>query len=393
MDPPQRQENGDGNHPLASPPSSSSSSSPDGPGRVEQEDEHRVVPREPPNGEAEEAEDDDDEDDDSGGSEAEDGGDDGAAAEDDDDNDDDDEEGDVEVNPLAHLPDYVLARVNKLRDLDAQRQELMDQYLVERAAVEKKYAGLFSPLYDQRAEVVRGAKDDSIAAAAAAAAAAEPKTAEPTSAVDKDAVEAARSAQEEPAAEVERRSTGIPHFWVTAMCNHETVSEWVTEPDVDCLEKLLNVTCVDHDDGKGFQLHFHFAENEYFDNAVLTKTYEVPNLLLSDEPLLKGVRGTAIQWKPGRSLTYRMVKKKQRGKGKHAGLVRTVQKREEMESFFKWFEPPEMPPMDSMDEEKAEELEAVFDEDYEMALVFRNQIIPRAVTWFTGDVRPSTVKH
>jgi nucleosome assembly protein 1-like 1 len=81
-----------------------------------------------------------------------------------------------------------------------------------------------------------------------------------------------------------------------------------------------------------------------------------------------------------------MVKKKQRGKGKHAGQVRTVHKREELDSFFKWFEPPDMPPMESMDEDGAEELEEIFEEDFDLAMAFRTQIIPKAVLWFTGEV-------
>jgi nucleosome assembly protein 1-like 1 len=113
----------------------------------------------------------------------------------------------------------------------------------------------------------------------------------------------------------------------------------------------------------------------------------VPNLLLSDEPLLKSVKGTEIKWKTGRALTYRMVKKKQRGKGKNAGQVRTVNKKEDMESFFRWFSPPDMPPMNTMDEEEAAHLEEVFDEDYDAASAFRSVIIPSAVKWFTGEVR------
>lgn len=269
---------------------------------------------------------------------------------------DDDDDADVD-DPLAHLPDYVLKRVEKLRELDTKCETITEQYVAERAEFEKKFAALYGAVYSERAEIVRGDKDET-------------------------ANGSPRSEQgDEPPVK------GIPHFWVTAMSHHDEVAEWITEQDVDCLESLEDIVCEDKQDGKGFELHFHFAPNDYFKNSILTKSYDVPNLLLSDEPMLKGVKGTSIEWKPGRSLTYRMIKKKQRGKGKHAGQIRTVQKKEELESFFKWFEPPDMPPMDSMDEEKAEELEAIFDEDYELAMAFRTQVIPRAVMWFTGEVR------
>ena len=42
----------------------------------------------------------------------------------------------------------------------------------------------------------------------------------------------------------------------------------------------------------------------------MIKRYEVPNILLDDELILKNVTGCDIHWKEGRRLTYRDVKKK-----------------------------------------------------------------------------------
>lgn len=281
--------------------------------------------------------------------------------------DDDDEvestgEDEESDNPLQHLPKYVLHRVQRLRELHNERERIMNDYLQERAALERKFTALVSPLYQDRLMVIKGEHDKDIAQA------------------NIDEV-----GDDEEVVEGERVS-GVPQFWLCAMMHNDAVAELITEDDVDCLEKLIDIKCVDQDDGKGFTLQFHFAPNEYFDNAVLSKTYEVPNLLLPDEPLLKKVEGTAIQWKVGRSLTYRMVKKKQRGKGKHAGQVRTIEKKEDLESFFRWFEPPEMPPMEELDEEEAARLEEIYDEDYEIAQAFRYQLIPQAVLYFTGEV-------
>ena len=46
----------------------------------------------------------------------------------------------------------------------------------------------------------------------------------------------------------------------------------------------------------------------------MIKRYEVRNLLLDDEPILKNVTWCNIHWKEVRSLTYRDIKKKQRSK-------------------------------------------------------------------------------
>lgn len=278
--------------------------------------------------------------------------------------DDDDDDQD----PLAHLPAYVLSRVERLQDLEAAREAIMVDYLKERAAMEKKFEGLFQPLYADRAKIVRGELDEEIAATAAAAAAGN-----------------SRPADEE--TEGGERVKGVPQFWACAMTHMENIGELITAEDVDCLERLTNITCVDRDDGKGFTLAFYFAPNDYFTNSILTKTYDVPNLLISDEAMLKKVVGEAIHWKPGKSLMHKTVKKKQRGKGKHAGQVRTVAKEEERESFFHWFTPPVMPASaDTMDEEEADRLEEIFDCDYEVAQAFRCHVIPKAVLWFTGQV-------
>ena len=65
---------------------------------------------------------------------------------------------------------------------------------------------------------------------------------------------------------------------------------------------------------------FDIKTNEYFADESLIKIYEVPNLLLDDEPILKNVTGRDIHWEEGRRMTYREVKKNQTSKiGRRAG--------------------------------------------------------------------------
>ena len=133
---------------------------------------------------------------------------------------------------------------------------------------------------------------------------------------------------------------GITQFWVCAMGHMEAVAELITERDIDCLEHLTDITCRDFEDGTGFELRFTFdiKTNKYFTDELLIKRYEVPNLLLDDEPILKNVTGCDIQWKEGRSLTYRGVKKKQRSKsGGRTGQICTFNKMEGTNSFFHLF--------------------------------------------------------
>jgi len=262
---------------------------------------------------------------------------------------------DEDDDPLQHLPPYVCWRVDKLRELQESHESLMKDYLRERAALEKKYEALVKPLYQERSAVVRGDRDEAIA--------------EKNQSLYADRVQ------------------GIPQFFATAMSHNDAIAELICEDDVDCLEHLVDIACVDRDDGLGFTLSFHFTPNVYFTNDVLTKSYVVPNLLSSDEPMLKSIEGTTINWKPGRALTYHMVQKKQRGKGKNAGKVRTVAVQEEKESFFLWFKAPEIPILPAtMDEEEVEKAEQLCEDDFEVACAFRSHIIPKAYSWFTGRV-------
>ena len=157
--------------------------------------------------------------------------------------------------------------------------------------------------------------------------------------------------------------------------------------DVDCLDFLTDITSTDSPDGQGFSLTFNFSPNPYFTNTTLTKTYEVPNLLTEDEPILQKVTGRTSNWKPGQWLTHKETSKKQRKKsGPQAGQIRTVKKLERTDSFFHFFTPPKMPSLgDIIDEEEADAMEEMFDHDYDIAQAFRGSIIPKAVLWFTGE--------
>jgi nucleosome assembly protein 1-like 1 len=268
---------------------------------------------------------------------------------------DDENDVDVDDDEDEGLPECIRQRVDKLKELHDQREELRKEYLAERAKLEAKYHQLEQPLFEQRKNIVLGNMDEEIAKELGGC------TSESSS------------------------EKGIPQFWVVALSQMPVTGEMITEQDVDCLGYLQDITFIDNEHGDGFELQFHFAPNDYFENAVLTKTYEVPNLLLADEPILKNVEGCEIQWKPGKCLTEVEVTKQQRGKGKNAGQVRTITKKERSESFFQFFTPPKMPSLETMDEEEAMKLEAAFEEDYDVAQAFRSHVIPKAVEWFNGN--------
>ena len=124
------------------------------------------------------------------------------------------------------------------------------------------------------------------------------------------------------------------------MGHMEAVAELITERYIYCLDHLTNVTCQCFEDGTAFKLRFYFyiKTNEYFTYELLIKRYEVLNLLLGDEPILKNVTGCDIHWKEGRILTYRDVKKNHRSNsGIRAVHIRTVNKRKSTDPLFYFF--------------------------------------------------------
>jgi len=213
------------------------------------------------------------------------------------------EEEEEEQDILINMPEYLLERIETLKQLDRDRDEQFAEYFNERAALEAKYQVQYSKLYKERSLIVQGNKKEN--------------------ACNNDDNNTS-----------EEKVQGIPQFWVCAIAHNETLQAMLSEGDVECLESLQDVTCEDDEDGKAFTLTFTFDTNDYFENTTLMKRYEVPNLLLDDEPTLKKVAGTEIQWKEDKSLTHTTVLKKQRGKGQLAGQVRTVAKQESQESFF-----------------------------------------------------------
>jgi nucleosome assembly protein 1-like 1 len=137
--------------------------------------------------------------------------------------------------------------------------------------------------------------------------------------------------------------------------------------------------------GSGFVLEFIFEPNDYFSNPVLTKEYFIRFSVDDENPLgyegpdITKCTGCTIDWKPGKNVTVRVVKKVQ--KHKNRGTKRTVTQTVKNDSFFNFFDPPKV----EDDEEPDEDTEALLTADFEIGHYLRENIIPRAVLYFTGE--------
>ncbi|XP_069923715.1 vomeronasal type-2 receptor 116-like [Oryctolagus cuniculus] len=92
-----------------------------------------------------------------------------------------------------------------------------------------------------------------------------------------------------------------------------------------------------------------------------------------------GCMGCQIDWKKGKNVTLKTIKKKQKHKGH--GTVRTVTKTVSNDSFFNFFAPPEVPESRDLDDDA----EAILAADFEIGHFLRERIIPRSVLYFTGE--------
>lgn len=258
---------------------------------------------------------------------------------------------------LETLSPQVRKRVDALRDLQGQHDELQAKFFEEKAALEAKYQKLYEPLYTKRYEIVNGV-------------------------VEMEGVNVAPVDQGDNTATGDGTEKGIPNFWLTAMQNNEILAEEILEDDEEALEFLKDIKWYRVDDPKGFKLEFLFDANPFFKNSILTKTY---HMVGDDEPILEKAIGTDIEWYPGKCLTQKILKKRQKKGLKNAKPEIRI---EDCESFFNFFKPPQVPEDDGydIDSDTVERLQYQMEQDFEIGSTIRVKIIPHAVSWFTGEL-------
>merc|ERR1712062_897322 len=232
---------------------------------------------------------------------------------------------------IASLPAPVKRRLKSLKRIQLESTKIEAKFYEEVHKLECKYHEMYKPLYDQRAKITKG--------------------------------------EYEP---------------------NEDECEWPSddeEADEPLLHKLTDITVTFSEQPMGFTLHFYFAPNDYFSNLILTKEYEMKCEPSEDDPFsfegpeIFKCKGCTINWKEGKNLTVKTVKKKQKHKSK--GNVRTITKQVKNDSFFNFFDPPPIPddPNADVDPETLDLLTA----DFEIGHYIRDRIIPRAVLFFTGE--------
>merc|ERR1712168_842417 len=305
---------------------------------------------------------------------------------------------------IETLPQCIKNRLNALKNLQVECAKIEGKFYEEAHELEMKYAELFKPLYEKRTAIVNATyepTDEEIVWVEPGEEEDEEKEVK-TEVEKKDEKKEDKSEEEKIADDVaeklklDENTKGIPEFWLTAMKNVETIAEMIQEADEEVLKHLTDIKLIftgkkssqesSEDDQMGFVLEYHFSPNDYFNNTALTKTYKMKSEPDPEDPFsfegpdIVGCTGCKIDWKKGKNITQKVVKKKQKHKGR--GQTRVVTKTVKADSFFNFFDPPEVP---DEEDEMDEETEALLSADFEIGHFFRERLIPKAVLFYTGE--------
>lgn len=278
---------------------------------------------------------------------------------------------------IKTLPAVVQRRLKALKNLQLETTKIEAEFFKEVHALECKYQAKYLPSFEKRAKITSGEY--------------EPNDEECTWTLDdKEDEELSEEMKSKAILEGEKKDVddkGVPEFWLTIFKNVELLAEMVQDHDEPILKHLTDIKVHYKEDPMGFVLDFHFSPNDHFENTVLTKSYEMKCEPDAEDPFsfegpeIHKCKGTAIEWKKGKNITVKTIKKKQKHKSK--GSVRTVSKTVQNDSFFNFFNPPTV--SEDPEAEVDEDTRALLTADFEIGHYIRESIVPRATLYFTGE--------
>uniref|UniRef100_A0A1I8AKY3 Nucleosome assembly protein 1-like 1 n=1 Tax=Steinernema glaseri TaxID=37863 RepID=A0A1I8AKY3_9BILA len=267
------------------------------------------------------------------------------------------------ANETVELPEHltqttsdVRRRVRALKKLQLESIKIQAEFYAKVHELEAEFSKVTAELGAKRAAVVNGQHEP---------------TAEESSAPLLHVLE------KEELSELEREwdnnnpsngETGIPDFWLNVFKGSSSFADMIQEHDEPVLKHLVDLTYSVEVQPQAFTLTFKFAPNNgFFTNTEITKRYETSTAVDEKEPFeyqgpyWVSIEGTQIDWLPGKDVT----------KDKDG---------ETQESVFNFFKVTGKRD-DSLPETALAELEI----DYDIAQTIRDEIITRAVLYYTGE--------
>lgn len=302
---------------------------------------------------------------------------------------------------VQSLPKSVKRRIKALKKVQFEATKIEADFYKEVHELECKYAAKYGPLFEKRKQVVTGTTEPTDEECDWPSDDEKEELSVRTSPSSKEDLKNKAKIEDKPEENKENSESnedkkddegadikGIPNFWLTIFKNVDMLSEMVQDHDEPILQSLQDIKVKFLEPSEmGFTLEFLFDQNEYFTNTVLTKHYtmrsepEEGDPFSFEGPEIIKCKGCQIDWKKGKNVTVKSIKKKQKHKGR--GTTRTVTKTVQNDSFFNFFNPPVVP--EDEEAEMDEDLEALLSADFEIGHFIRERIVPRAVLYFTGE--------
>nr|CDJ98218.1 Nucleosome assembly protein (NAP) domain containing protein [Haemonchus contortus] len=268
----------------------------------------------------------------------------------------------------------VKKRVCALKKVQLDSIEVEAKFYDRVHQLEKEFEAEFNKLYEQRRKIVAGEYEPTD----------EESKLPIIHGLEEDEIKALNDKSEP-----DDGSKGVPSFWLHVLKGSDMTRDMIQEHDEPILKHLTDITTTIEVDPHGFTIYFHFSPNEFFSNTVLKKQYfleikpDPEDPFSFDGPSVVRAVGDTIQWNEGKNITKKVVKKKLK-KGSNAGKF--VTKTIKADSFFNFFDtivpPTEEHKNEDDDEEDSHDLMRA---DFEIGQVLRDNIIPRAVLFFTGE--------
>ncbi|XP_032668469.1 nucleosome assembly protein 1-like 1-A isoform X1 [Odontomachus brunneus] len=290
----------------------------------------------------------------------------------------------LDLEQMQSLPAPVKRRIKALKQLQLVTTNIEAKFYEEVHAMECEYYKMCAPLYEKRSEIISGAYEPTDEQCAW-------ESDEDEEGLSNDLKTKAKiedNQEKKDETDNEADIKGIPDFWLTIFKNVGTLAEMVQEHDEPILKHLTDIKVnFLRSSPMGFILEFYFTPNEYFSNTVLTKEYimkcapEQNDPFSFEGPEIYKCKGCTIDWKKGKNVTIKTIKKNQKHKSR--GSMRTVTKVVRNDSFFNFFTPPVVP--DDADADLDDETQALLTSDFEIGHYIRERIVPRAVLYYTGE--------
>ncbi|NXF44775.1 NP1L1 protein, partial [Oceanites oceanicus] len=262
---------------------------------------------------------------------------------------------------IESLPKVVKRRVNALKNLQVQCAQIEAKFYEEVHELERKYAALYQPLFDKRSEIINAIYEPT------------EEECEWKADVEEEISEEMKEKaklEEEKKDEEKEDPKGIPEFWLTVFKNVDLLSDMVQEHDEPILKHLKDIKV-------------KFSEvGQPMVPVTRGMVLSLFCLVFFSFPFLSSCQ---IDWKKGKNVTLKTIKKKQKHKGR--GTVRTVTKTVSNDSFFNFFSPPEGKLNISLSALTLndDDAEAILAADFEIGHFLRERIVPRSVLYFTGE--------